>query len=262
MSPRLPTTFVSHGAPTLAIERADPTHVFLQGLGARIGRPRAIVCASAHWDAPAPAVTAAPRMTTIHDFTGFPAPLYALRYEPAGDPALAARVVALLGAAGIACASHPTRGLDHGAWVPLSLAYPAADVPVIQVAVSSGRDARAHFALGQALGPLRDEGVWIVGSGGATHHLGRIDWRAAPGEAPADVRAFADWLGERIAAGDTAALVEWETRAPSPFANHPTPEHFLPLFVALGAAGAGARGDTLHRAYAYGALALDAFLWP
>jgi 4,5-DOPA dioxygenase extradiol len=103
--------------------------------------------------------------------------------------------------------------------------------------------------------------VWIVGSGGATHHLGRMDWNAPPGEAPPDIRAFADWLVARVEAGDTEALVEWETTAPHPQANHPTPEHFLPLFVPLGAVGENARGRAIHRAFAYGALALDAFQW-
>jgi len=259
--PRIPATFVSHGAPTLPLEPADPTHVFLAGLAAEIGRPRAILCASAHWDAPGPAVTGTAEPRTIHDFTGFPPPLYALRYEPPGEPAIAARAVALLAAAGIACGTDPARGLDHGAWVPLSLAFPDADVPVVQLAVSSRRDARAHFALGQALAPLREEGVWIVGSGGATHNLGRMDWEAPPGEAPADILAFEEWLVSNVEAGETAALLDWETAAPAAFANHPTPEHFLPLFIALGAAGQGARGRTLHRAMAYGALSMDAFAW-
>jgi len=258
---RMPAAFVSHGAPTLAIESTDETHVFLQSLGERVGRPRAIVCASAHWDAPRAAVTGTACPETIHDYSGFPAPLYALRYAPPGDPALAADIAARLRDAGIACTLDPTRGLDHGAWVPLSIAFPAADTPVVQVAVTSGEDARAHFALGQALAPLREEGVLIVGSGGATHHLGRIDWRARPGDAPADVHAFEAWLVARIEAGDTEELLDWETRGPQAHLQHPTPEHFLPLFVALGAAGAGARGTTLHRAFAYGAFAMDAFLW-
>ena len=146
--------------------------------------------------------------------------------------------------------------------MPLSLAFPDADVPVVQLAVSSRRDARAHFALGQALAPLREEGVWIVGSGGATHNLGRMDWQAPPGEAPADIEAFESWLvAGRRGTATPRSLLDWETAAPSPFANHPTPEHFLPVFVALGAAGMGARGRTLHRAMAYGALSMDAFGW-
>ena len=255
----MPAVFVSHGAPTLAIEPAEPTHRFLRDLGTTIGaRPRAIVCVSAHWEARQPSLTGGAAPSTIHDFYGFPEALYRIRYGAPGDPALAARVRDLLGEAVL----DDHRGFDHGAWVPLSLAYPEADVPVLQLSVQSALDAAHHAALGRALAPLRDEGVLILGSGGATHDLrramlgGRSDLPV-----PADVRAFEEWLVTSIEAGATADLVAWSERAPHAAANHPTPEHFLPLFVPLGAAAPGTKGRVLHRTFAYGALSMAAFAW-
>ena len=258
---RFPALFVSHGAPTLVIERADPTHAFLHGLGRTLGKPRAIVCVSAHWEALQPSLSAAPRPDTIHDFYGFPAPLYDLRYPAPGDPGLATRVAAMLEGAALPAALDARRGFDHGAWAPLSLMYPAADVPVIQLSVQSRLDATHHAALGVALAPLREEGVLILGSGGATHDLRRVAWGASEDDVPADVRAFEGWLVAGVAGGSTEELLAWRERAPSPESNHPTPEHFLPLFVPLGAAGPGTQGRVLHRAFAYGALSLAAFAW-
>ncbi len=255
----LPSVFISHGAPSLALEPDDPTHVFLSGLGVTLGRPRAIVCVSAHWEAPRPSVTGAMAPVTIHDFYGFPEPLYAIRYPAPGDPALAAQVLSLLSSAGLDTALDDKRGFDHGMWVPLSLMYPGADVPVLQLSVQSGLGAAHHAALGAALAPLRNEGVLILGSGGATHDLRRV---ARGGSAvPSDVRWFEEWLVEGVTEGETTELIEWRTHAPYPAANHPTPEHFLPLFVPLGAAPEGTKGRVLHRAFAYGALSMAAFAW-
>jgi 4,5-DOPA dioxygenase extradiol len=254
---KLPAVFVSHGAPSLALEAGDPTHVFLRGLGEALGTPRGIVCVSAHWEAPSAAITGAAAPATIHDFYGFPEALSKIRYSAPGDPALAARVGALLEAR-----IDERRGFDHGAWVPLSLMYPRADVPVIQLSVQSRLDAAHHAALGRALAPLREEGILILGSGGATHDLRRAafgDGGDAP--VPADVRAFEGWLVSRVEAGETDELIAWRTRAPHPGTNHPTPEHFLPLFVPLGAAAFGTKGRVLHRAFAYGALSMAAFAW-
>ena len=256
------SVFVSHGAPTLAIDPHDPTHVFLQGLGELVGKPRGIVCVSAHWEAKVPTLGAAPSPPTIHDFYGFPEALYRIRYGAPGDPALAKRAHALLEAAGISVREDAQRGFDHGAWVPLSLAWPHANVPVVQLSVQSGLDASHHLALGRALSPLRDEGILVLGSGGATHDLrramlgGRED---AP--VPHDVEQFEAWLVSNVENGATDTLVGWESNAPFARQNHPTPEHFLPLFVPLGAAPAGTKGRVLHRRFAYGALSMAAFAW-
>jgi len=259
---RLPAVFVSHGAPTLALATDDPTHRFLRELGKTIGKPRGVLCVSAHWEAEAPSLTAAAAPATIHDFYGFPEPLYQIRYGAPGDPALAARAAALLDAAGLPAALDGRRGYDHGAWVPLSLMVPDANVPVVQLSVQSGLDAAHHLALGRALAPLRDEGILVLGSGGATHDLRRLAWDMGPdAPVPPDVRAFEEWLVAGVEAGATAELVAWRTRAPHPEANHPTPEHFLPLFVPLGSAPGGVEGRVLHRVFAYGALSMAAFAW-
>jgi 4,5-DOPA dioxygenase extradiol len=259
---KLPAVFVSHGAPTLALESHDPTHVFLQTLGASLGKPKGILCVSAHWEASAPTLGASTKPETIHDFYGLPDALYRIRYGAPGDPTLAESAHVLLTAAGLSARKDVQRGLDHGAWVPLLLAYPDADVPVVQLSVQSGLDAAHHVALGRALAPLRDEGILILGSGGATHDLrramlgGRED---AP--VPRDVEQFEDWLVSQVEAGATDALQAWTSEAPHARANHPTPEHFLPLFVPLGAAPQGTKGRVLHRRFAYGALSMAAFAW-
>lgn len=259
---KLPAVFVSHGAPTLVLESDDPTHIFLRGLGKALGTPRGVVCVSAHWEAPQPSLTGAAAPSTIHDFYGFPDALYALRYGAPGDPALAERVRALCDAAGLPARVDPRRGLDHGAWVPLSLLFPHADVPALQLSVQSRSGAAHHAALGRALAPLRYDGILILGSGGATHDLRRLAWREGPdAPVPADVAAFEAWLVARVEAGETSALIDWIARAPNPEANHPTPEHFLPLFVPLGSAPVGTKGRVLHRAFAYGALSMAAFAW-
>lgn len=247
----LPAIFVSHGAPTLAFDDV-PARDFLRGLGQSLGRPRAIVMMSAHWETQTPAVNAVAVHDTIHDFGGFPRRLYELRYPALGDAALADRVATLTGGT-----VDAARGLDHGAWVPLMLMYPAADIPVVQLSVQPNRDAAHHIALGRALAGLRDDNVLLMGSGGFVHNLLAI---AAPGSPePEWSRAFADWTHERLMAGDEAALSAWETRAPQARHAQPTPEHFLPLFFALGAGGENAKAARLHSSAAFGSLRMDAY---
>lgn len=256
MSPT--SLFVSHGAPTLALDDS-PTGRFLDRLGGELPRPRAIVVASAHFTREEPTVSGGAAPATIHDFGGFPAALYDLRYPAPGDPALAQRIVAALVAAGIAAKSDPQRGFDHGVWVPLIRMFPQAGIPVVALSVSPDADAAAHFAVGRALAWLRDEGVLLIGSGGFVHNLGELEW-GAKGNAAVDwARAFADWLRERLLAGDAEAALDWRTRAPTALRSHPTPEHLLPLFVAFGAAGAGARATLLHQDWELGTLALDSY---
>jgi 4,5-DOPA dioxygenase extradiol len=256
-----PVLFVSHGAPTLLLETRSPTYAFLSQLARDLPRPKAVLAVSAHWATAQPMVSAAAAPQTIHDFSGFPEELYRLRYEPPGAPAVAARVVELLTAGGMPASAHPTRGLDHGAWAPMRLIWPDADIPTLQLSVQPRENAAHHLALGHLLRPLSDEGVLLLASGSATHNLGALDWDGGvPGAAPpAWSAAFADWLSERIEAGDADALVNWLKTGPSARMAHPTDEHYLPLLVALGAAGEGARGETLHAAYTYGSLAMHAY---
>lgn len=256
---RIPPLFVSHGAPTLALEPGR-AGAMLTRLGRDLPRPESILVVSAHWEAAAAVVSAALQPATIHDFHGFPAGLYELHYAAPGAPALAARVAALLGAAKIGCQVVPDRGLDHGAWIPLRFMYPQADIPVTQLAVSPVRGAAWHLALGQALAPLAGEGVLVLGSGGLTHNLRELRMHAPDDEAPDWVREFADWITEAIEAGDAAALVDYRARGPQAARNHPTEEHLLPLLVALGAAGADAAGRRLAGGVTYGVLAMDAFV--
>ena len=254
---RLPSVFVSHGAPTLAVEENGTTE-FLRELGRELGRPRAVLCVSAHWNTRAPAVSAAASPRTIHDFGGFPEELYRIRYPAPGAPALAARVEGLLGGAGLACEVAPERGLDHGAWVPLRLMYPSADVPVAQLSVQPGQDPAYHFRLGRALAPLRAEGVLVLATGSVTHNLARVGAGGAP---PDWAREFEEWLFGKVTGGATQDLLGYRRLAPHAQTAHPTDEHLLPLFVAMGAgADAGSvPGRSLHRGWTLGSLSMAAY---
>lgn len=254
----MPSLFISHGAPTLAIEVNAAVEYWRQ-LAASLPRPRAILVASAHWSAPSPAVSASARPETLHDFHGFPDALYRLGYAAPGAPELARAAARLLDAAAMGPTSALERGLDHGAWVPLRFMYPAADVPVVQIALLSRRGPRDHYRMGQALAPLAADGVLVLASGGASHNL--REWVLADPDAgpPAWMTGFTNWLREALEAGDHDALLDY-TRAPAAARNHPTDEHLLPLFVALGAAGPGARAvDGFHGA-ADRTIALDAYM--
>jgi 4,5-DOPA dioxygenase extradiol len=257
-SNRIPTLFVSHGAPTLPLD-PGPTGPFLRDLGRRIGRPAGIVCVSAHWDTQSPRVTGSPAPETIHDFGGFPKALYDLRYPAPGDPPLARLVVDLLGAAGKPAAVDPKRGLDHGAWVPLLLMFPAADIPVVQLSVQSHLDARHHLDIGRALGSLRADGILILGSGGATHNLATFGQAPVEGAAAPWAAAFDEWLRAAVESNRVEDLLGWRERAPDPARNHPTPDHFMPLFAPLGAASGP--GRRIHSAFTYGSFSMAAFEW-
>lgn len=256
MTNRMPVVFVSHGAPDALLKAPDAVAAW-RAIGARVPEPSAILVVSAHWAAREPSASLSGAPETIHDFSGFAPELYRMRYPAPGAPALAERAVSLLAAAGIAAELHPSRGLDHGAWVPLSVMYAHANLPVAQLSLIRHGSAAQHLALGQALAPLREEGVLIVTSGAITHNF---DWLAPNARsALPQAQAFADWVGARIAAHDTQALLAYRT-APHGADAHPTEEHFLPLFVALGAAN----GDDPQRHqphFAYGGLAMDAYVW-
>ncbi len=247
--------FVSHGAPTIVLD-GSPAARFLSGLGASLGRPRAIVVATAHWTTRRPAVSAAAWPETIHDFGNFDDRLFAMRYAAPGDPELAADVARRLAAAGIDCDIDPGRGFDHGVWTPLTLMYPAADIPVVSLAVQPRAGAAHHLAVGAALAGLAADDVLVLGSGSATHDLGRFRGQPIEADVDADVRRFSAWLRDAAVAGDAGALAA-VAAAPDARANHPTPEHLYPFHVAFGA-GAG-RGRQLHHSFAYGILALDAY---
>jgi 4,5-DOPA dioxygenase extradiol len=255
----LPTIFVSHGSPMLALQDS-PARRFLQGLGNSLPRPSAIVVVSAHWETQGgPAVSLAARPATIHDFGGFPQALFEIQYRAAGTPEVAERAASLFEAAGIPVGRSAQRGLDHGAWVPLSLMYPDADVPVMQISLVRGAGPAAHERLGGALAQLRHEGVLVIGSGSLTHNLYEFRGQAVDAPAPQWVKEFESWMRERLEVNDRAALLDYRSRAPSAEKNHPSEEHLLPLFVAMGAAGAGAKAQLLHSSFEHGVLAMDAY---
>jgi 4,5-DOPA dioxygenase extradiol len=212
----LPTLFVSHGAPTLPIETGVPAREFLAGLGTRYPGVKGVLCISAHWNTPRPAVNAVTRPVTIHDFSGFPQELYAITYPAAGDPDLARRTAGLVEAAGLPCDTDTGRGLDHGAWVPLMLMYPSAEIPVVQLSIQGHLDPARHLTLGSAIAPLTHEGILIIGSGGAVHPLGDPSVALGPG-LPSDswAIAFNEWLTREVTAGDTKSLIRYRELAPS-----------------------------------------------
>jgi 4,5-DOPA dioxygenase extradiol len=254
----MPSLFLSHGSPMLAIEDS-PAGRFLDGLGAELPRPRAIVIASAHFTAPRPSLGAAEHPATIHDFGGFPSALYQIRYPARGDAPLADAIVELLTDAGLAPQLLPEQGLDHGVWVPLRRMYPQAGIRIVPLSVDPHGDAAHHLAVGRALAPLREDGVLVIGSGGFIHNLGDLDWADRDAPMPAWAAEFSNWMREHLATGDLDALLAWEHLAPNAHRAHPTVEHLMPLFVALGAAGNAPAVRLLHRSQEFGSLALDAF---
>ncbi|EXF93451.1 catalytic subunit of aromatic ring-opening dioxygenase [Pseudomonas fluorescens HK44] len=259
MNTSFPLLFVSHGAPMFAIEPGLAGQRLAE-LGRELPRPDAIVILSPHWMTRGEVgVTASTAPETIHDFGGFPDALYQLRYPAPGAPALAAHIVGLLQNAGWKSRLDARRGLDHGAWVPLLYLAPEADVPVVQVSMPASLDTHQAWKLGQALKPLRDMNVLIVASGSLTHNL--YEFRGATGHGADYVKEFAAWTAQTLQAGNTDFLLDYKQHAPSAERAHPTDEHFLPLLIALGAAGEHYETRVLEGGVSYGVLAMDSYLF-
>jgi aromatic ring-opening dioxygenase catalytic subunit (LigB family) len=243
-SARTPTVFLPHGGgPWPWVEMPFGSKAELSALATYLrdvrtlplSPPKALLVVSAHWEEAVPTVMTSPRPPMLYDYYGFPPESYAITWPAPGHPELAARVRKLLEGAGFHTGEDPARGFDHGTFVPLKLAYPQADVPVVQLSLKEGLDPKEHLAMGRALAPLRDEGVYIIGSGMTYHNLRAFHPRARP-----QSEAFDTWLGETIredAVERDRRLVEW-TKAPAARAVHPREEHLLPLMVIAGAAGA------------------------
>lgn len=255
---RQPALFVSHGSPTMPLEKSA-ANAFLRGFGPTLGRPNAILMVSAHWDTERPAVSGAERPETIHDFYGFPPELYRLRYPAPGAPQLAEKVAGLLKKNGLPADIDPGRGLDHGAWTPLILMYPEADIPVAQFSIQSHLGPAHHVRLGEALRPLRDEGVLIFASGGATHNLRELSRQRGNPVPQAWTAEFNEWLADALQSRRTEDLVDYRARAPHAVRNHPTDEHLIPLFVALGAGDPGGKTQRLHSSIDSGVISMDAY---
>jgi 4,5-DOPA dioxygenase extradiol len=251
-----PAIFLSHGAPTLALANTFFTHAWSE-LAVVIGRPEAIVLVSAHWDTPFPAVSSARRLETIHDFAGFPDELYRVRYEPPGAPELANHVEELLAAIGQRPAIDPDRGIDHGGWVPLRWMYPDADIPVAQLSVQSELGARHHLEIGRALAPLREEGVLVMGSGGIVHNLDEVDWTGEAMQPFPWAASFNEWMARKVEEGAIDDLAGYRGLAPQSERAHPSEEHLVPFFVALGAGGTPAR--RMNLGFDLGSLGMDCY---
>lgn len=257
---RNPSLFVSHGAPTFALEpgRAGAQ---LAALGRQLDRPRAVVVVSPHWMTRGGVrVTGTARPRTVHDFGGFDPKLYEITYPAAGDPALAQRIASMLAEAGWPAAVDPDRGLDHGAWVPLLHLFPQADVPVLQVSLPAELNERKAYELGRALAPLADEGALVVGSGSLTHNL--YEFRMRTSAEAAYAREFTLWIREAVRSGNVERLLRSLEQAPHAQRAHPTTEHFLPLLVALGAADPSLEATTvLDGGIVHGVLAMESYVF-
>ncbi len=253
-----PSVFISHGAPTFAL---DPglAGAQLRALGQALGKPKGIVIVSPHWMTRGVEITAIAHPETIHDFGGFPPALYDIRYAAPGSPALAARAAQLLQRHSPTPFLNVTRGLDHGAWVPLLHMYPDADVPVVQVSLPFASSAAQAWALGQALSPLGGEGVLVIGSGSLTHNL--RDFRIGDDAVAAYALEFTHWVRDAVERSDSEQLIHALERAPHAQRAHPTTEHFLPLLVAAGAASNAGPVTVLDGGIRHGVLAMESYVF-
>jgi 4,5-DOPA dioxygenase extradiol len=260
----LPPLYISHGSPMTALD-AGEAGAFWRALGpaitATFGKPKAILAVSAHSLTREPLLLAAERHEAVYDFSGFPEALYQLRYDVPGAPALAERVGTLLREAGQPVHVQPEGGLDHGIWTPLRSMFPAADIPVLPLAWPPKWSPEALFRLGEALAPLADEGVLVMGSGAITHNLRLFAGGRAPIDTPEypESAAFRGWVAERATAHDWPALFAYRAQAPHAAHMHPSDEHWLPFYVAAGAGGQEHGAVRLHDSVTYGHLGMDAY---
>jgi 4,5-DOPA dioxygenase extradiol len=252
--------FVSHGAPTYAIE-PRLAGAQLGALGNLLGKPRAIVVVSPHWMTSGLEITATESPQTVHDFGGFPNALYDLQYPAPGAPALARQIQQQLATSGMQARLNGLRGLDHGTWVPLLHLYPDADVPTLQVSLPYDASPDSAFALGKALAPLANDGVLIIGSGSLTHNLYEFRMSESEGDAAAYAQEFSTWIRQAVAAGNLARLRQALDFAPHAARAHPTTEHFLPLLVAAGAALEQIPVTVLNGGIRHGVLAMESYVF-
>jgi 4,5-DOPA dioxygenase extradiol len=228
----------------------------LARLAADIAKPKAVLIVSAHWESNELLVSGNPQPETWHDFGGFPQALFDVQYPAPGDPLLAADVVTLLKAADLPARLDTKRPFDHGVWVPLTLMYPQADIPVVQVSLPTRGGPALQTRVGHALASLREQGVLLIGSGSITHNLRELDWHAGPESVEPWATSFRDWMIEKLAANDEAALHDYRQQAPNAVRNHPSDEHLLPLYFAR---GAGGEFSIAHQGFTMGALGMDIY---
>ncbi|MEE5042065.1 class III extradiol ring-cleavage dioxygenase [Pseudomonas alliivorans] len=250
-----PSLFISHGSPMLALEPGESGPA-LARLAAEMPRPRAIVMVSAHWESHELIVNGNPQPETWHDFGGFAAELFAVQYPAPGLPDLTRKVVELLAASGLPAHVDSRRPFDHGVWVPLSLMYPEADIPVVQISLPSRQGPELQTLIGQTLAGLRAEGVLIIGSGSITHNLGELSWNGDSPRVEPWAQAFRDWMIDKLSSNDESALHHYRSLAPHAVRAHPSDEHLLPLYFAR---GAGGEFSVAHQGFTMGALGMDIY---
>ncbi|WP_213940766.1 class III extradiol ring-cleavage dioxygenase [Pseudomonas sp. dw_612] len=250
-----PSLYISHGSPMLALE-PGASGPALARLAAEMPKPKAIVIVSAHWESNELLVSGNPQPETWHDFGGFPKALFDVQYPAPGNPQLATEVVELLKVGGLPARIDAKRPFDHGVWVPLSLMYPQADIPVVQVSLPTRSGPALQTRVGHALASLREHGVLLIGSGSITHNLRELDWHAGPESVEPWAKAFRDWIIEKLAADDEVALHDYRQQAPNAVRNHPSDEHLLPLYFAR---GAGGEFGIAHQGFTMGALGMDIY---
>jgi 4,5-DOPA dioxygenase extradiol len=251
--------FLAHGSPMFAIQ-PGAAGAALSALGEALGKPRAALVISPHWETELVTVGIASQLQTIHDFGGFDPALYEIQYPAQGSPQAAREVVGALADAGLPVLSDAQRGLDHGAWVPLRYLFPRADVPIIPLSIQHHRGPEHAFRVGQALAPLIKNGWLIVTTGNITHNL--RDWQQAEMGLPFDRRypqRFSDWIHGQLISGDTAALLDYRQRQSDACRAQPRDEHLLPLVTAVGAAGSGAQARAIHRGINDHVIAMDSY---
>jgi 4,5-DOPA dioxygenase extradiol len=257
----VPSLFISHGAPTFAIEPGEAGRVLTE-LGEKLIRqaqPRAAVVISAHWMTRGQRILGLEELKTIHDFGGFAPELYELEYPARGSNAIALECVEILKQSGIDCDVDSSWGLDHGVWVPLMHMWPAAQVPIVPLSLPQNMDSAAAWQLGKALGPLREKGVMIIGSGSITHNL--RDMRFGAQTPSAYIEPFLAWIRERIAPARRNELVAWFLEAPYAQLAHPTDEHFLPFLVAAGSASEIGSATSFNSETRYGAISMESYFF-
>lgn len=240
----------------MVVENNSATE-FLKGFANNVEKPAAILMISAHWETRVPQINATKQNSLIYDFYGFPPELYKLQYNAPGDEVLANEISEMLSNAGLQVQLDNNRGLDHGAWVPLKLMFPNADIPVLQLSIQSHLGPGHHFELGRAIADLRDKNVLIIASGSFTHNLRAINWRG--GEEEEWSKQFSDWFHNAIMENRTCDLMSYRRLAPHAEMNHPTDEHLLPIYVAMGAAGKEFKAERIHSSALLGSLRMDAY---
>jgi 4,5-DOPA dioxygenase extradiol len=251
----LPSFFIAHGAPLLAIEDNEYTQ-FLNELGQSLPKPRAIVLFSAHWESSTQQVSDVDEFETIYDFGGFPEALYRIKYPAKGSKEISKEIEELFTKLDIPFDVDTKRGLDHGAWVVLRMLYPNADIPVISMSVNPNLTPEEQYKIGKSLAGLREKDVLIIGSGGTVHNLRALKMAGDTGEIDQWAIEFEDWLAQHVNNWDVESLFSYDSLAPNanlavpPYGN----EHFVPIFYAMGAADKEKTAKLIHRSFRYGNL--------